>query len=204
MIAIVDSGVGNVGSIQNMFKRIGVESTIVSSPSNLAAAEKIILPGVGAFDHGMKRLIDLGFVESIKRKAGSGTPILGICLGMQMLTNKSAEGDILGLGLVDAEVVRFQFLPEAPALKIPHMGWNSIKIARPHNLFDGMADAPRFYFVHLYHAVCNDQEDVLAMAHYGNDFVAAFQKRNIMGVQFHPEKSHKFGMKLLSNFVGQN
>ena len=203
MIIIIDYGMGNLGSILNMLKKIGAEAIISSSPQDISRADKLILPGVGAFDAGLKNLDERGLIPVlqnlvIKKKI----PILGICLGMQLMTKSSEEGSRPGLGWIDATTVRFKCGKEEQNLKIPHMGWNVIQWRKESVLFKDMPEEPRFYFVHSYHAVCNDKEDILATTNYGYDFVSAFQKGNIIGVQFHPEKSHKFGMQVLRNFIG--
>ena len=202
MIVIVDYGMGNLGSILNMLKKIGVSARVSSDTHEIEAAEKLILPGVGAFDTGMLRLRELGLLEILDSKAFvHKTPVLGVCLGMQLLTKESEEGLLPGLGWIDGKAIRFRFDPKQSNLKIPHMGWNSVTIHREGSLFKGMDQDVRFYFVHSYHIVCNDEQDVLATTDYGYGFVSAVQRENIMGAQFHPEKSHKFGMKLLKNFV---
>ena len=201
MIAIINYGLGNLGSILNMLKKIGAPAIISSDTEEILRADKLILPGVGAFDNGMKNLNALGLIPVVEEKVlHNKTPILGICLGMQLMTKNSEEGTLPGLGWIDAETIRFRHEP-AMNLKIPHMGWNSVAAAKDSPLFKGMYPDPRFYFVHSFHAVCYNAQDVLATSHYGYDFVSAFQRGNIMGVQFHPEKSHKYGMRLLNNFA---
>lgn len=201
MIAIVDYGMGNLGSIRNMLRRLGVEAAVTSDHSAIQSAQKLILPGVGAFDHGMQNLSRLGLIPVLNDVAiGKKTPILGICLGMQLLSQSSEEGQLPGLGWIDAETVRFRFPENSDRLKIPHMGWNFITCKKPHPLLEGLADS-RFYFVHSYHVRCNRSEDVLATCSHGVGFTAAVCKENILGTQFHPEKSHRFGMTLLKNFA---
>ena len=198
---IVDCGIGNLGSVVNMLKKIGVKAAVSSDPSVIAAADKLLLPGVGAFDAGMDALNKSGLIPLLNRKVlTEKTPILGICLGMQLLTRKSEEGALPGLGWVKGETVRFDF-PGRADLKVPHMGWNRVSVKQESPLFLQMPEDPRFYFVHSYHVVCEDPTDVAATTPYGLDFTSAVSKGNIHGVQFHPEKSHKFGMKLLENFV---
>ena len=200
MIAVVSYGVGNVGSIFSMLRRIGVPAVAASTPDDIAAAEKIILPGVGSFDHGMATLRASGLVEPLlERVRRDRIPVLGICLGMQFLGAGSEEGSLPGLGFLDARCVRFS-AEGTPPLKVPHMGWNELAFRRPSLLTDGLEDCARFYFVHSYRLVCADERDVLATAHYGVDFTAMVQRDNVWGAQFHPEKSHRFGMKLLGNF----
>ena len=201
-IIIIDYGLGNLGSIRNMLKKIGAEGTISSNVSDIERAEKLILPGVGNFDQGMRNLETLGLLPVLEDKViQKKTPILGICLGMQLFARKSEEGESSGLGWIDAEVVRFKFDDKERNLKIPHMGWNLIKIERKDTLFGEMYLESRFYFVHSYHMVCKNESDILAKTFHGHEFPSAVRKENIYGVQFHPEKSHKFGMKLLANFV---
>jgi imidazole glycerol-phosphate synthase subunit HisH len=200
MITIVDYGMGNLGSIQNMFRRIKVESEITGDIDKIAAAEKILLPGVGAFDAAMLRINESGMKEILDRKATvEKVPVLGICLGMQLLSHSSEEGKLKGLGWIDAKTIRFQLAD--PSLKVPHMGWNLVYKKRESSLINNFPEEPRFYFVHSYHVQCSNANDVLTTTHYGIDFHSIIQHQNIYGAQFHPEKSHKFGMKLLQNFA---
>lgn len=202
MIIIIDYGIGNLGSIQNMLKKIGSESAISSDVSEIKKADKLILPGVGAFDNGMENLKKMKLIPVLNEKILiNKTPILCICLGMQLLSKKSEEGRLPGLGWIDAETVKFKFDNQQIGLKIPHMGWNTISIKKRSMFFERIEDEARFYFVHSYHVVCSDKQNILAETNYGFDFVSSIEKDNIIGVQFHPEKSHKFGMKLLKNFV---
>jgi glutamine amidotransferase len=199
-IIVVDYGMGNLGSILNMLKKIGVSDTKVSSnPKDIEHADKLILPGVGAFDTGMQRLRETGLIGLLNEKVlKAKTPTLGICLGMQLLTKASEEGELSGLGWIDAETIRFRFDQKKTG---PHMGWNTVKVQREGTLFKDMYAEPRFYFVHSFHVVSHNLEDVLATTEYGYDFVSVIQHGHIMAAQFHPEKSHKFGMKLYKNFV---
>jgi glutamine amidotransferase len=202
MITIVDYGTGNLASIANMLKRVGCAAAITSQADQIAKASKLILPGVGAFDTGMRNLIGLNLIEVLNQKVlREKTPILGICLGMQLFVRGSEEGNLPGLGWVDGEVVRFKSETLGGRLKVPHMSWNFIDIAKESKLLSGMYDRPRFYFVHSYHVQLDSREDLLARTSYGYAFDSALEKDNIVGVQFHPEKSHKFGMKLLKSFV---
>jgi glutamine amidotransferase len=200
VISVIDYGMGNLGSILNMMKKVGAEARIAATPEEIAGSEKIVLPGVGSFDHGMRNLEERGLrpalEESVNRR---GTPVLGICLGMQLMTASSEEGRLPGLGWVDAVTRKFRF--DDQAMKVPHMGWNGVEIRSVDGLFMGMDVEPRFYFVHSYYVECRQEADVLATTDYGHPFVSAFRRRNVMGVQFHPEKSHRFGMKLLKNFA---
>lgn len=201
-IAIIDYGMGNLASIQNMLKHIGVGAAITNDPEEIRSAGKLILPGVGAFDSGMRNIAELGLREVLdERVVGDRVPVLGICLGMQLLSRRSEEGSAQGLGWIDADTAKFKFDGQSNNLKVPHMGWNLVDVRKQSRLFADMHEEPRFYFVHSYHLVCDDDRDVLGTTHHGYDFASAVEKDNICGVQFHPEKSHKFGMKLLANFA---
>lgn len=201
MIVVIDYKTGNIGSLLNMLKKIGVKSTVSSDISVIKEAEKLILPGVGAFDAGMENLNNSGILPLIIEKVlKEKTPILGICLGMQLFSRKSQEGKLKGLGLIEAETIKFKF-EESNNLRIPHMGWNTIKPQKKDSLFNGFDNETRFYFVHSYHLKCENEENVLATTNYGYDFSSIVRKENIIGVQFHPEKSHKYGMKILQNFA---
>ena len=202
MIAIVDYGMGNLGSIANMLKKVGAQSTISSDPQIITAADKLVLPGVGAFDNGMRNLAQRGLAELLNAQVlQHKKPILGLCLGMQLFTRASEEGQLKGLGWINAQTVRFKFDQANADLKIPHMGWNTLRIHRLHPLLADLEKDARFYFVHSYHLICNDPESALATTTYGYDFASVVAQDNILGAQFHPEKSHKFGMKLLKNFA---
>lgn len=199
MISIVDYGMGNLGSICNMFKRIGVAAAVTSDANQLAQATKILLPGVGAFDSAMQRINESGLREVLDQKAlHERVPVLGICLGMQLLTRGSEEGKLPGLGWINATTRRF---PSKPGLKVPHMGWNLVAPTRPCALTDDLPVESRFYFVHSFWVQADEPADAVLRAHYGIDFDAALSHDNIHGAQFHPEKSHRFGMKLLANFA---
>lgn len=201
MVVIVDYHTGNLGSIKNMLKKIGCNSVISSSITEIENAQKLILPGVGAFDSGMEKLHALNLISVLNKKAlEEKVPFLGICLGMQLMTKNSEEGKMQGLGWFDAETIRFNFPKEEKKFKVPNMGWKTVQVKKNEQLFSGIEN-PRFYFVHSYYVKCNHVEDVLATASYSTEFVSAFSRKNILGVQFHPEKSHKYGMKLLQNFM---
>ena len=197
---MVDYGMGNLGSVSNMLKKIGAENTVSSKTDDIEKADKLILPGVGAFDNAIKNIKQLGLWNVLNKAViKNKTPVLGICLGTQLITKRSEEGTLPGLGWINAETIRFRF--EGNSLKIPHMGWNTIEICKNDSLFKDLNKDARFYFVHSYHLVCKNEKDVLAKTDYGYDFVSMVKKGNIMGVQFHPEKSHKFGMQILKNFA---
>lgn len=201
-IVIVDYGMGNVGSIRNMLKHIGFRAVISGTQEDINSADKLILSGVGAFDSAMNKISSAGILDILNSKVmEEKTPILGICLGMQLFCHASEEGHCRGLGWIDATTVRFSFTKTTPRPRIPHMGWNTLSIQNPHPVFQGMSGDMRFYFVHSYHVHGARQDMILATTHYGYDFASVIAKDNICGVQFHPEKSHKFGMTLLHNFV---
>jgi len=202
MVVIVDYGMGNLGSIQNMLKRIGVESMISSEEKVIDSAQRLIIPGIGAFDNGMRKLSEFGLIQVLNKKAMlDKIPILGICLGMQLMTESSEEGISKGLGWLKGKTIKFKFDGENKKLKIPHMGWNTIEIKKTCPLFEDLPEEKRFYFVHSYHVELDAEPDSLSTTNYGYDFTSMFQYDNLYGVQFHPEKSHKYGMKLLKNFV---
>jgi glutamine amidotransferase len=198
-VVVPNYGCGNLASIRRICERIGHSCEIIDSPEALAAAPRVILAGVGAFDHGMSRLNAHGFVEPLTERLAAGAPVLGICLGMQLLCRGSEEGQLSGLGWMAADVRRFR-LDAGSTLKVPHMAWSDLTIARLNPLLPPDGEPQRFYFVHSYHAVCDDPADVIAYAQHGNRFTAAFGRDNLYGVQFHPEKSHRFGMALLERF----
>lgn len=201
-IVIIDYNVGNLGSVKNMFKRIGIEVSISGDPEIISKAGKLVLPGVGRFDYGMEQLSRLGLVNVIKEKVKNGkTPILGICLGVQLLTEYSEEGDVAGLGLVKGKTIAFDKSKLQANQKIPHMGWANVKEYSSSKLFKNMYEEARFYFVHSYHLQIDRPSDIMVKADYGYAFAAGIECDNVLGVQFHPEKSHKFGMKLLENYA---
>ena len=196
MLAVVDYGVGNQGSVLNMYRRLGVEAVRIATAAEVEAAERLVLPGIGAFDHCMRRLREAGLERPLRAAVTRGMPLLGICVGMQMLLDGSDEGTEPGLGLVRGRAVRFP----PGALKVPHMGWNSVRWLGDDVLNDSLRDEARFYFVHSYHAVCADPESVLGTTVYGGEFASVIRAGRVFGVQFHPEKSHRFGLALLGNF----
>ena len=199
MITIINYNLGNPKSIKNMLGHLSIESRISANHMDIAAADLLILPGVGHFMHGMDQLKRLGLVDILNREIiDNRKPILGICLGMQLLTKHSEEGDVRGLGFVDAHTKKFSF--QDASMKVPHMGWNTVEFRKDTPLNIDIAIKPRYYFVHSYFVDCANQEDILCTTSYGREFVSGFQHQNIFGLQFHPEKSHKFGMELLANF----
>lgn len=201
-IVVIDYGMGNIGSISNMLKYLGTSAIISSDKSVIEKADKLILPGVGHFDRAMRNINSLGIFDIIRYKAmEEKKPMLGICLGMQIMCNSSEEGVESGLSIIDASVNKFSF-PKEYNLKVPHMGWNNVEIIKPSSpILKGLENDSRFYFVHSYFISCNDPSDELTKTNYGNSFVSSFERDNVVGVQFHPEKSHKFGITLFKNFI---
>ncbi len=201
MITILDYGLGNPVSIKNMIKRVGGKAVITDNREQLLQADKIIVPGVGHFKKGMENLTQKELLPVLNKKAlEEKIPVLGICLGMQLLTCKSEEGGINGLGWIEAQTIRFEF--PTSDFKVPHMGWTEININNNHPIFRNLPESSRFYFVHSYYVVPEKQENVLCTAEYGGvSFAAGIVKDNIIGLQFHPEKSHKYGMQLIKNFI---
>jgi glutamine amidotransferase len=199
MIVVVDYGVGNLSSVSNMLRKAGGDVRVSHDPGEILAADKLLLPGVGHFDHGMKMLNGSGLREAIDRYALElKRPVLGICLGAQILGKGSEEGVTPGLGWIDMVCHRFEAMP---GIRVPHMGWNQIVRRKASPLLDGMRDDARFYFVHSYRMQCADSDDVLATATHGIDFTCAVQRANIFGTQFHPEKSLRHGLALMKAFV---
>jgi glutamine amidotransferase len=182
-----------------MLVYLGFESRISSNSEDIASADRLILPGVGHFQHGMEQLEQLGLIDVIKKEVlVNKKPILGICLGMQLLTKHSEEANLVGLGFVDAQTKKFEL--QDATLKVPHMGWNTVEFKKDSPINTGVSTNLRYYFVHSYFIECVNQNDILCTTQYGQEFVSGFQHQNIFGLQFHPEKSHKFGMNLLANF----
>ena len=201
MIAIVDYGVGNAGSIRNMLSRLSIPCIITSDVEAICSADRIILPGVGSFDNAMRHLASFELTEPLSRAALiHRKPVLGICLGMQIMTRCSEEGTLPGLGWVLGETRRFRFDGSHQSLRVPHMGWNVAVASKSTPLWNGVPNLARFYFVHSYYVCCDSADDVAATTDYGGAFTSAFACRNLYGVQFHPEKSHRFGMALLKSF----
>lgn len=199
MIGIVDYGMGNLGSISNMLKAVGARAEIVSNAQTLKECEKIILPGVGAFDAAVKRLHEAGFWDVLNQRViEDKVPALGVCLGMQLITKGSEEGKLEGFGWIPARAKRF---PKREKLKVPHMGWNWTKPMKSHPLIQSLPDLARFYFVHSYFVEVEDSKDSLLRTTYGHEFDSGIVRNNVAGFQFHPEKSHKFGMALFKEFA---
>jgi len=200
MITIVDYGLGNIRAFLNVYKRLNIAAKTATTPAELATATKIILPGVGSFDDAMDRLGRSGLREALDDLAlRQRVPVLGVCVGMQMLAHGSDEGQRQGLGWIDADVKSLD--SRAGTLPVPHMGWNDVRPVMKNRLFDQLDTGARFYFLHSYYFLCHRDADQLAVADYGGDFVCAAHAGNIYGVQFHPEKSHHFGARLLQNFA---
>jgi glutamine amidotransferase len=198
-IVIVNYGMGNLGSIENMIRRVGSDPVISSSKEKIEQATKLILPGVGYFAHAVTELKSQELWDIINRRVKNDKiPILCICLGAQLVVDHSEEGDIDGFGWIKGQVMRFNF---SDRMKIPHMGWNEVTTKKKSRLFDDMYENPRFYFVHSYHFTNIQENDILTTTIYGTEFVSSLEKENIFAVQFHPEKSHKYGMKLFENFI---
>lgn len=199
-VTIIDCGIGNIKSVQRMFEAADGSAEIVSDPARLRAPRRIALPGVGAFDAGMTALGE-GWIEPLNALALDGrVPMLGICLGMQLLCRRSEEGSMTGLGWIDADVVKLD-IGDDPKLKSPHMGWSTVSATKPNPLIPTQEGEQRFYHVHKYRALCDRPEIELATAHYGTTFTTAVHRDNIYGVQFHPEKSHRFGLALMRRFL---
>lgn len=204
MVVIVNYGMGNLGSIKNMLSKIGVQSVITSIPDEIYKADKLILPGVGSFDSGMRNLTELGIKEVLNQLVLiEKVPILGVCLGVQLMTKNSEEGVLDGLGWFDVKTIKFKTELLTEKLLLPNIGWRDVQLNKPTNLFKNMYEDPRFYFVHTYHLIANNSSDVSMSAHYGYDYAVGLEHENILGVQFHPEKSHKYGIKLYENFVNE-
>jgi len=204
MITIIDLNIGNIGSVVNMIKHVGADCVVSSNADEIKKATKLILPGVGSYDRAMNQLRERQLEEVIVEKATTDKiPLLGICLGMQLLTNSSQEGKEKGLGLINAETLSFKNAFDKKEIneRIPHMGWNDIHLEQQNKLTKNLIESSRFYFVHSYYVKCFSKENSLITSNYGFDFDSGIVKDNVYGVQFHPEKSHKYGKKLISNFI---
>lgn len=202
MITIIDYGVGNIFAFQNVFKRLNIPSRIAKCKEDLKEVDKLILPGVGHFDYAMSQLNNSGMRERIDELVlVEKKPVIGICVGMQMMANKSDEGTLDGLGWIDANVKKFNELTIQHHTKLPHMGWNDVKPNENHPLFKGLEQESIFYFLHSFYFNCKDQKNIISTTDYGINFASSIHKGNIFGIQFHPEKSHSYGEKLLENFA---
>lgn len=202
MITIIDYGLGNIRAFLNVFKRLNIDARAVADRAGLDGTTKVILPGVGHFDHAMERLDASGMRDRLDQLVlNDKIPVLGICVGMQMLAATSDEGTRGGLGWIDGRVRDFRTSEPTALLPMPHMGWNDVRPVVSHPIFGALDAESRFYFLHSFFFECSRQEDVLAVANYGADFTCAVHRDNIYGVQFHPEKSHHFGTRLLQNFA---
>jgi glutamine amidotransferase len=201
MISIIDYGLGNVDAIANIYKRLNIPVSFAHAAADVSAAGKIILPGVGSFDRAMTRLNQSGMKDALDAAVvARGTPVLGICVGMQMMAKRSCEGVLDGLGWIEGEVRKFDFSggPRAP---LPHMGWNDVEPRRSGDLFRNLDVAARFYFLHSYYFSARDDSNVLAVTDYNGVYASSVSSGNVFGVQFHPEKSHQWGIQLLKNFA---
>jgi glutamine amidotransferase len=202
MIAIIDYGLGNVKAFANVYKKLNIPVLIAKRVIDLENVTKVILPGVGAFDHAMQRLEDSGMRAALDELVlKRHVPVLGVCVGMQMLACTSEEGKLPGLGWVRGEVKRFNFSDLEYPISIPHMGWNDVQQVKTNSLFYGLESEARFYFLHSYFFHCHIPGDVIAVTDYGGEFACAVSSGNVFGVQFHPEKSHQWGIQLLGNFA---
>lgn len=201
MITIIDYGLGNLGSIKNMLKKIGVVSEITNDTTKIKTATKLILPGVGSFDDGMNNLSNLDLIDILNHKVlVDKIPILGICLGMQLMLNSSEEGNSVGLNWINGKAIKFPDFFYNKKLLVPHMGWNSVSVVKKNKIFTDTNLDYRFYFVHSYFVDLNSNTETIGQTEYGQSFTSSFNKDNIFGVQFHPEKSHRYGMDLLRSF----
>lgn len=201
MIGLIDYGVGNIRAFANIYKQLDVPHKIASSVADLEGCTKVVLPGVGAFDHAMEKLHQSGMKEKLDELVlEKKMPVVGICVGMQMLAKRSDEGTADGLGWIDGEVKKFDVTKIQYATHLPHMGWNDIVPTKENPILKGLEKNAKFYFLHSYYFSCNREEDAIASTEYGVDFTCAVNNENIFGVQFHPEKSHHFGITLLKNF----
>jgi len=202
MITIVDYGLGNIQAFLNVYHRLNIEARRASSAADLKGASKVILPGVGAFDHAMQRLAESGMRETLEELAlGVRVPVLGVCVGMQILARSSEEGELPGLGWIEGRVRGFRTEESFGDLPLPHMGWNDVQRVAGNRLFSQLGSNARFYFLHSYYVECDRIEDMAAVSTYGIEFCCAVSAGNIHGVQFHPEKSHRDGTRLLKNFA---
>lgn len=202
MLTLIDYGVGNINAFLNIYKQLNIPARTAKNVSELEGASKVILPGVGHFDYAMKKFIESGMRETVDHMVKvEKKPVVGICVGMQMMANRSDEGDMPGLGWIDADVRKFSPEQMSANLPLPHMGWNNIRVARETPLLQNLGEIPRYYFLHSYYFECKEKQNEIAEADYGFSFTCAANNENVYGVQFHPEKSHHFGIQLLKNFA---
>jgi glutamine amidotransferase len=199
MLVIIDYGAGNIGSVQRACGEMGIKSVITANPADLKDAERIIFPGVGAAPTAMENVTRTGLAAALKEAYAAGIPILGICIGAQIVLDRSEEGDTPCLGIIPGTTVRFKF--QDKSLKIPHIGWNSVKATQPHPLLDGIDKEDEFYFVHSYYPQPAKKENIYAVSDYGGEFCCAVGNKNLFAVQFHPEKSGRFGLQMLKRFA---
>ncbi|MFM1853734.1 MAG: imidazole glycerol phosphate synthase subunit HisH [Bacteroidota bacterium] len=202
MITIIDYGVGNISAFENVYKRLNIRTKVAKTASDLQNAEKLILPGVGAFDYAMTQLNNSGMRDKLDDLViNDHVPVIGICVGMQMMGNKSQEGNLDGLGWINGEILKFDEQLIAQRTKLPHMGWNDVSPSPDEPLFNGLKQGAIFYFLHSFYFKCNHSENSIAKSEYGIQFTSAVKHKNMYGIQFHPEKSHQFGETLLNNFA---
>jgi glutamine amidotransferase len=202
MITIIDYGVGNIFAFQNVYKRLNISTKIAKTSKDLTDAEKLILPGVGSFDYAMAQLNASGMREKLDELVlHKKIPVIGICVGMQMMGNRSDEGILDGLKWINSDILKFDISHIKQRTKLPHMGWNNVIPVRDHPLFNGLGKEAIFYFLHSFYFKCNILEESIAISDYGISFSSAINRENIYGIQFHPEKSHQYGEKLLDNFA---
>lgn len=202
MITIINYGCGNIKAIQNVFHKLSIKTKVANNIEDLKDVEKLILPGVGAFDFAMQKLIDSGMIDRINELVlEENIPVLGICVGVQLMAKSSEEGVMQGLGWINATVKKFEEKKLNKLVNLPHMGWNDVVPINRSSLFTSLESNAKFYFLHSYYISCEDNEQAIAISNYAGEFVCAVKNRNVYGVQFHPEKSHRYGIKLLENFA---
>lgn len=200
-VTIIDYGVGNLGSMRNALSRVGRTADITADPEVVASARRIILPGVGAFDRAVARLSESGLGDAVVAAAVRGVPLAGVCLGMQLLMDGSDEGELPGLGLIPGHARRFPESVDGKRLLVPHMGWSSAVSAKPSRLAAALSQGGRYYFVHSYAVDADDPADVLTWTDYGRRYASSVERGNVLGIQFHPEKSHRYGLAILRDFA---
>ena len=203
-VSIVDYGVGNLGSLRNALAKVGRTSEITSDPDRVARATRLILPGVGAFDRAVSRLTETGLGAAVLSAAERGTPLAGVCLGMQLLMDGSEEGELAGLSIIPGRAVRLPTTIDGERLLVPHMGWSQTVAAKASRLAPTLSEGGRFYFVHSYAVDADDEVDVLTWTDYGRRFASTIERENVLGIQFHPEKSHRYGLAILHDFAGSS